>query len=56
MKTLTAVAALALGAALSQQAAACDWQKEAEAKPIIIMSCGIVSGCVHAGVRVAALA
>ena len=46
MKTLTAVAALALGAALSQQAAACDWQKEAEAKPIIIMSCGIVSGCV----------
>jgi hypothetical protein len=46
MKTLTVVAALALGAALSQQAAACDWQKEAEAKPIIIMSCGIVSGCV----------
>ena len=46
MKTLTVVAALALGAALSQQALACDWQKEAESKPIIVISCGLVSGCV----------
>ena len=37
MKTLTVAAALALGAALSQQALACDWQKEAEAKPIIVI-------------------
>jgi len=46
MKTLTVVAALALSAALSQQVLACDWQKEAGAKPIIVISCGLVSGCV----------
>ena len=46
MRTFAVAAALALGAALSQQASACDFQKEAEAKLIVVISCGIVSGCV----------
>ena len=45
MRTFALLAALALGTALTQQAVACDWNKEANSTPVIVAdSCGN-TGC-----------
>jgi hypothetical protein len=39
MRTIALLAALALGTALTQQAFACDWNKEARSSPVVVAEC-----------------